>query len=734
MLKKLKKKIRSIKKAREKAHELGEMKPLEAYTYLLCSRLEAGQNLPTLEVDEGCVKMTYDKMVTSRGVHSFYRIVGVTSEIPTPLLSFIRNLEKKCNNTVKTTKDDSWLSNIIQINFHLRLEPYHINWNSDLMKRRRYQWNKQIKENEERFNKDSLSKLSDINEESEDKWLRESWKYFMEVTGRGRGTPLLETIVELSVPATDYKALQTLAHMENVFCQAMASKGFQVQKVKQHVWDFLQGFSPVSCSFPKNTVRHHKFMCTDEIVSNMIDYSTGKVRGNEVLLGVDIETGSFVARDFVSDRGGAENLLIGAMTGGGKSYFMKCLVYNFLINEYTVVVMDRDGEYREMSKSLGGIVISMAVNEGIYFDSTEIASVTGDEEVDSGLAIESRLTTENIFSILTHGDGQLTDNERKFFTDGYNLLYKQYGISMDNPSTWYKSHNLSYHKLFEAIKALRELKSYKEQFDSRSNQWRKGYYEEYCDFVDKLHHWFSPDGLYSYAFKKRISIPSVLRVIDSGCPMIVLHMDLKDEDSSSMDTLTLLKLFITSYLSSVILTHNKSRKKFTVDIIEEYQRYLSNDKARGMILSKTTGNRKKNAITGIITNNLGELAREFADAQTEGVRDNITTFCLGDVAESLVPRICETFNLNNHKEYYRLIANETPGYENTFMAVVNRKESAIIKAIPPSGYENSSIFKSRDESKGKKERFTSYDDFLDYQENPQKETLGDTEVQSSLER
>lgn len=729
MLKKLKKKLETHKKDKSSK----KMSPLEAYTYLLCSRLEAGHNLPTLDVNEGCVKMCYDKVVTSRGVHSFYRIVGITSEIPTPLLTFIRNLERKCNNTVKTTEDDSWLSSIIQINFHLRLEPYHINWNSDLMKRRRYHWNKQLKENEERFSKETLSKLSDYNEESEDKWLKESWQYFMEISGRNRATPLLETIVELTVPATDYKALQTLAHMENVFCQAMSSKGFQVQKVRQHLWDFIQAFSPVSCTFPENIVKKHKFMCTDELMSNMVEYSSGKIRGNEVLLGVDIETGSFVARDFVSKRGGAENILIGAMTGGGKSYFMKCLVYNFLINGYTVVVMDRDGEYREMSKSLGGIVISMAVNEGIYFDSTEIANLTGDEDVDSGLAIESRLTTESIFSILTHGEGQLTDNERKFFTDGYNLLYKQYGISMTNRSTWHKSHNLSYHKLFEAIKALRETKLYKEQFNFKSPQYRKGYYEEYCNFIDKLHHWFSSDGLYSYAFRKRISIPSVLKVIDGGCPMVVLHMDLKDEDSSSMDTLTLLKLFITSYLSSVILTHNKSRKKFTVDIIEEYQRYLSNSKARGMILSKTTGNRKKNAITGIITNNLGELAREFADPQTEGVRDNITTFCLGDVAESLVPRICETFNLNNHRDYYKLIAGETPGYENTFMTVVNRRESAIVKAIPPSGYESSTIFKSRDENKGKKEKFTSYDDFLDYQENSQKEPLRESDIQFNLE-
>lgn len=709
------------------------LSPLEAYTYLICAKLESENNAPVFDVSESCMRMCYNKVITSRGVHRYYRITAVTSEIPTPLISYIRDLERKCNNNIKIDDKGDWLSQIVQINFHFKLEPYHINWNSDTMKRRRVAWSKELKENEERYSKETLSKVSDYKGESEDRWLKESWKYFMNISGRNRATPLIDMMIEVNIPSASFKSLKTLDRVEKQLYKALESKGFGVTQVKQHLWDYIQGYSPISCTFPENTVKKHKFMCSDEIVADMSEYVPGTLNDTEVLLGVDIETGCFVCKDLVSKRGGAENILIGAMTGGGKSFFMKCFVYNLLINGYTVVVMDRDGEYKKLSKSIGGIVISMAVNEGIYFDSTEIAALTGDEEVDGGLAIESRLTTENVFSILTHGEGSLSDNERKFFTDGYNLLYAEYGISLDDRSTWYKSHDLSFHKLFNSIKKLKQLNAYKVQFDPKSPEYRQGYYEEYCNFVDKLHHWFDDDGLYSYAFRKRISIQSILRAVDNGSSMVVLHMDLKDEDSKSLDTLTLLKLFITSYLSSMILTHNKAKKKFTFDVIEEYQRYLSNDKARGMILTKTTGNRKRNAITGIITNNLGELAREFSDAQTEGVRDNITTFCLGEIAEGLVPRICDTFKLKNQEEYYNLIAENTKGYENTFMCVMNKRETSIIKAIPPSGYEDSDIFSTRDLSKGDENEFKDYDEFLDYQELKQSKEQKSSFAGSSLD-
>lgn len=652
--------------------------PLEMYTDSIIRRLRANSSNIDLNVS-GSAKMhlMYDRIVTSTSIKKYYILTKIAQYMPNELISFIRMIEKP----------EEVIGEGVAVNVCFKMEPYVIDWSSREMSIRSSVWEQDISEAESEVGKGHFVSNEETSIMDNNTWLQKSWRYFQEMCSDGHSTPVLQLYIELCTGVANPRANANLKQAELELLTRAYTNGFELKPVRGNLWDFQRLISPVSAGNPKMEKRVDRFPLTDSWIASAMDYTPGKLTHTESLMGMDIDTGKMVYKDFKSESGGAEVLLIAAITGGGKSFFAKSICINTLLSGYIYVVLDRDGEYIPLANSMNGTVISMSRGSGKYYDSTIIADVTGIPEVDDTLLIDSQNATKAVFNVIADAERGMSSQELAMFNDAYNNLYKHHCIVNKDKSTWCNSRNLTFHKLYKEICELKNDTYYTQRYGN-----------SLLDFIDKLRVFFDEDGVNSYIFKEPISLKSILTNVDGNAPIVVLHMDLRDEDGNSrQDKPTLIKLITTQYLMDTILTHNRQLNRFTFAVIEEFQRYLNNDFAKGIAVTVVTGGRKKNANVIIITNNPDELAiAAETDKALLNIKDNITSAMVGRIkSENSIAPICNNLGLVGCEEEFKDMFLYPESYSHAFVCKFDSMESAIIKAVVPPEFVKSKIFLTR---------------------------------------
>lgn len=670
-----------------------KIKPLEMYTDLLRRRLQSNSRKLDVNITtDDKVIIGYDKIITKSSIRKYYVIESFSDEMPKDLITILRQIEIGESSITDSSGNTVKIKESVSVNFKINLESHIIDWSSKEMRSRASAWENTIKEGDANIERHNLKSNQELQYDKATNWLKKSWEYWLRASGDGCSTPVMTMLIELCVnrsTSDSSRELDALYTAEQKLYALCTSRGLGLKNIKGNLWDFSLLFSPVSSGNPTLYNDMPRFPITDEIVAEITDYTPGKLSDVEIPIGYDIDTGKAVYKNFVGKFGEAECILVAGITGSGKSYMTKSLTSNVLAAGYSVVVMDRDGEYIPLANHFGGVVISMSAGSGLYYDSTEIANLTGDTLTDAGLLDESVTTTITLFdALVSNNDEHLTNIQRAILNDAYNDMFNDYGIDRKDKYTWCNSSNLSFKILYRYICKKRD---------------DKDYYLKYSDsldmLIDALRIYFEDDGIYSYLFKNRVSITKIQRKLDGDCPLIVLHMDLKDESADGhMDKPSLLKLITTNYLSNVILLYNKSKGAFTFDIVEEFQRYLNNTYAKGITTTKITGNRKRNAITLVVTNSPIELATTLeSDPALKAIGSNITTSIIGKINnyEQIDP-ICRNLGLANCQDEYKKMLDKPDLYKHVFIARIDGREAALIKAIVPPSLANSNVFLTRD--------------------------------------
>lgn len=656
---------------------------LEMYTDLLVRRLLSNASHIDLSVTGAAeMKFQYERIITATSIREYYQLVRTAMYMPSDLISFLRTIEM----------NENFIGEGVSVNVCLKMEPHWINWNTREMNLRASVWEQDMALAEEQQKEHTNKLVSDeeLAVTKQNTWLQNSWKYFKDMCQDNHTTPVVQLYVELCTGVANDQAYKNIKHAGLTLMQIAATSGFELKKVRGNLWDFQKLISPASAGNPRMEKSTPRFPLTDAYVSNITDYRPGKLSNTEVLMGMDLDTGKMVYKDFTNSSGGAEVLLIAAVTGGGKSYFAKSISFNILLGGFTIVVLDRDGEYIPIADSIGGTVISMSKGRGLYYDSTVIADLTGIDETDDSLLIESQQATIAIFNVLADAENGMDFEELAMFDMAYNRLYRRYGIDKNNKMTWYKSRQLNYRKLYQEIcNLLNDVD--KDDYLSENIKVLKR-------LKTKLRIYFEDDGLMSYLFKEPISIADVLDKVDNNAPMVVLHMDLTDDTNMyKQDVPTLVKLITTNYLMNTILTHNRKLNKFTFEYVEEFQRYLYNNFAKGIIVTQVTGGRKKNANVVVVTNNPDELAASVVSDNALGaIRGNITSAMIGKINSiDSIKAICTNLNLTGCEQVLQDMLNNPDEYKNCFVSKFDSKEAAILKAIVPPEYQKTDLFKTR---------------------------------------
>jgi len=156
-------------------------------------------------------------------------------------------------------------------------------------------------------------------------------------------------------------------------------------------------------------------------------FTTAALTANEgILYGVNEHDGSLV----IFDRFTLENYnsVVFGKSGGGKSFLVKLETMRQMLFGTEMLVIDPEGEYKEISKNLGGDLIEFSFNSPVKINPFDLSGVVEEGENELGLKI---LSLHGLMRVIM---GQLTPEEDAILDRALVLTYKQKGITPD-PAT-----------------------------------------------------------------------------------------------------------------------------------------------------------------------------------------------------------------------------------------------------------------------------------------------------------
>ena len=442
-----------------------------------------------------------------------YTIDGYPSELE---LSYRTTLRNVCREGVR-------------ISFVSTFEKHKIQWDSPQMKSKLRTW--EILENEtgdvneynlhsnlamldsQQWRKDSLTYLSTAEIRRKRKTFR--FRSVMFVSGK-RGEAFDETI----------KELESLCRTINI----------KITQVTLNIQDYMNVFSPFSLMFDENVQKNvGSNVLPDEILARFNSYSQGMVGKNGIYWGTDIYS-SFpclkLVKKNVTD---AENWLITAETGGGKSFFVKGLLMQLLgDSNYNGTIMDIEGfEYLPMAAYLSGgdevVIINMAEGQGAYFDPVEII-VTGDPDIDKDMYSLSTSFTLSVFKTLL-GEAVIKDHWVESVLDtAVATAYARRGVAESDIDSWKFSAGLTLKDVYDTIKDMAtstnmegamaqttevskyqrrqgiiDIDAIRNDVESKINKTQE--YQKAIEVcLAKLSAYFEPSGIRSSLFRNSISV------------------------------------------------------------------------------------------------------------------------------------------------------------------------------------------------------------------------------------
>ena len=443
-----------------------------------------------------------------------YSIDGYPSELE---VSYRSTLRKECKNGVR-------------LSFISTFEKYQIPWTSPNMKAKLKTW-QIIEQDEEDVNEYNIhANLASLDSQQ---WRKDSITYLSEAEiRRKRRTFKFRSLMLISGKRGEdfddtVKEVVKLCKILNI----------KISRVIGDIPDYLEVFSPFSLGFNMRVLDQCGCnVITDELLARFNTYSQGIVGKGGIYWGTDIYSSFPCLKPVKRTTETAENWLITAEAGGGKSYFGKGLIDQLLASiYYNGTIMDVEGfEYIPLANYLSHndlvVIVNMAEGTGSYFDPVEIV-LTGNKDLDRDMFGLSTSFTISIFKTLLGGTSVQDEWVDIVINDAVSLTYAQAGVSEDM-STWHLAQGLTLFDVYDTLKALLVNGDAKRAVSSMFNrslyEERQGYgkamtqndvnrlvtsnegYQQAIEMaIAKVSRYFEPNGTRAHLFKNRVSVDSI---------------------------------------------------------------------------------------------------------------------------------------------------------------------------------------------------------------------------------
>lgn len=473
-------------------------------------------------------------------------------------------------------------------------------------------------------------------------------------------------------------------------------EGLGIREIKLNMIDWLQFFGTFSLRQSKETTgKIIKKVLTDDIVACTAGFKQGRIGDKGIPIGTDIKRKEAVLYKFKDNPNKPENWLIGAETGGGKSYFMKAILEWMIASGFTVTIMDYEGdEYTPLVDDVLRTspdkvkLISMGKGSAAYVDPMAIPDLTGDPDIDDDLKETAMNFTVAMFRIILHGvKGQLTIWEDSVISMAIARVYDEYCVTSDK-STWKKSKEITIKDVYECIA---DMVSSKELLDDTTENVK---HKAAMQIVEAGIPYFTEDGAKSGAFKQPIKLDDV-----QEAKLIVFSFGAKGAAASTTDqTIMALKQLSVANISTQISNYSKYvRKCFNVKVWEEYQRYGEIEGSGEIIANSMTGGRKRGDINFIITNVLTNVLDD-TNPINKTLRQNITSYAIGKIRDAdVIHQFCSKFQLMELEDEMLKISKASSGkkrqkYDHAFCIVFDDGKRAIVRTTLPKRLSESPLF------------------------------------------
>lgn len=494
------------------------------------------------------------------------------------------------------------------------LRPHKIEWDSPQM-RSKLRIMEQIGKDKNATEVTAYNLHENLGGMQSQEWIESSLTYLSEAdVGRGRGLLKSSVLVCLAgIRGVDFdKSVKAIT-------DSARRMGLRMNRVLCNIPDTMRAFSPFVHDFVQGvTDTMPSKVMTDEIVARFSTYSQGILGAGGMYFGTDIYSGFPVLKRVKQNAEDAENWLITAETGGGKSFLIKFLILELLALGYNGTIMDIEGnEYSPIgafiSESFKVQTVNMAEGSGKYFDPVEIAPPSGIPEIDEGAKTMSVNFTLSMVKVLLGSACQRDEWLDTIIDDAVGLTYQNAGITED-PETWRKSSNLS---LFDVYDTLCGLVGY------RNNA-------EYDTAVIKakaiLSRYFEPNGTRASMFRDRVRISDV-----AEANLVICSFGMEGKAESSVDPIQLALMQLgAAQFSHQRSIFSKARGKFNFKLWEEFQRWGKFPGSEKTIGVAVTGGRKLGDVNIIITN----FVKDILNDDRFGILSNITSFMVGAIADA----------------------------------------------------------------------------------------------------
>ena len=593
----------------------------------------------------------------------------------------------------------------VKINFYFHAQPHKINWDSPEMKNRMHVWREYS--NEHAGPIDVFDYRTQRGESKTRNRMINSTKYLNEAElDYKRSFMKVYFIITVSAKR-DETSLANMADTIKAMKSLCSQSDIKLSELRINMIDWVRAVSPFSLNPLKEVIgKISKRVLTDDILANFNSYKQGRVGTNGVSLGIDILSQTPVMRKFKEDPDGADNWLISAATGGGKSYWVKALLTYLLADGFVCCVMDYEGdEYTNLANFIRAgnpedvRIVSMGKGSNVYFDPCEIPDLTGDPKVDDELKESAISFIMSIFRLIVKGMNEaFSKEEERVMSLAISRMYDTAGVT-DNKETWYRSRGLRLHDVYNEVKQMVETKELVDN-DADNMKHKAAVY-----IVDAASVYFEPGEAKAGTFKQPMSANELY-----NAKFIVFSFGMKGAAASSTDPVILgLKQLSVAYVNIQISNYCKYvRHCFNVKVFEEFQRWGEIQGSAETISNSITGGRKRGDVNFIITNDLAAMLDDD-NKLCKRLRQNIQNFAIGKIPDSSTrEEFCKKFDqqeialaLDNIAKAHsaqqtgsQKISGSQSRYKNAFCVVMEDGKKAIVKVKLPPALLKSALFRT----------------------------------------
>lgn len=593
----------------------------------------------------------------------------------------------------------------VKINFYFHAQPHKINWDSPEMKNRMHVWREFS--NEHAGPIDVFDYRTQRGESKTRNRMINSTKYLNEAElDYKRSFMKVYFIITVSAKR-DETSLANMADTIKAMKSLCSQSDIKLSELRINMIDWVRAVSPFSLNPLKEVIgKISKRVLTDDILANFNSYKQGRVGTNGVSLGIDILSQTPVMRKFKEDPDGADNWLISAATGGGKSYWVKALLTYLLADGFVCCVMDYEGdEYINLANFIRAgnpddvRIVSMGKGSNVYFDPCEIPDLTGDHKVDDELKESAISFIMSIFRLIVKGMNEaFSKEEERVMSLAISRMYDTAGVT-DNKETWYRSRGLRLHDVYNEVKQMVETKELVDN-DADNMKHKAAVY-----IVDAASVYFEPGEAKAGTFKQPMSANELY-----NAKFIVFSFGMKGAAASSTDPVILgLKQLSVAYVNIQISNYCKYvRHCFNVKVFEEFQRWGEIQGSSETISNSITGGRKRGDVNFIITNDLAAMLDDD-NKLCKRLRQNIQNFAIGKIPDSSTrEEFCKKFDqqeialaLDNIAKAHsaqqtgsQKISGSQSRYKNAFCVVMEDGKKAIVKVKLPPALLKSALFRT----------------------------------------